>query len=51
LATQTPLVYLWNFLFGLIANPFITILYTLAYQRVKKLPPHHILLKTGHRSL
>jgi hypothetical protein len=48
-ALQTPLVQLWNFLFGLIVNPFIAILYTLAYRRVKKLPPHRNSLKTGRR--
>lgn len=51
LATQTPLVYLWNFLFGLIVDPFFTILYTLAYQRVKNRPPYQSSLKTERRSL
>ncbi|MBI5936026.1 MAG: hypothetical protein HY867_20165 [Chloroflexi bacterium] len=34
-ATQTPVVYVWDFLYGLIFWPFYTILHTLAYQRVK----------------
>lgn len=34
-ATQTPVVYVWGFIYGLIFWPFYTILHTLAYQRVK----------------
>lgn len=34
-ATQTPIVYAWDFLYGLIFWPFYAILHTLAYQRVK----------------